>query len=346
MRKPKSKAGHRKACLPAVFVVAVALTAPLAGCRRSNPDGAAIRRPKVALVMKSLANEFFKTMEAGARKHHAEDPSAYELISNGIKDEQDVGKQFDLVEQMVARGVDAIVLAPADSRALIAAAVRAMKAGVVVINIDNRLDPAILKRKGVHIPFVGPSNRKGAELAGLHLAKTIGRGGKVAIIEGLPTADNAQLRRKGFEDAVAAGGLEVVAVQAGNWEMAKANQITSALLTEHPDLQGLMCANDSMALGAAAALKSAGREDAVRVVGFDNISAVKELVRDKRVLATVEQHGHRLAVFGIEYALQILAQRRGVADGSGNTGAHSGPPDRETPVELVTYETLTEGANP
>ena len=82
-----------------------------------------------------------------------------------------------------------------------------------------------------------------------------------------------------------------------------------------------------MALGAVAAVKEAGRAGQVLVVGFDNISAVRDLVRDGRVLATVDQHADQLAVFGIEYALDIL-------------GGQATPADRETPVDLVTAETL------
>jgi len=305
-------------------LIACLLAAAAAGCGRAGSrDG----MPTVALVMKSLANEFFKTMEDGARRHQARHAADYRLLANGIKDEQDVGRQIDLVGQMVAQGVDALVLAPADSRALVSALRRAADAGVVLVNIDNRLDPGVLAERGLSVPFVGPDNRKGARLAGAHLAKTLGPGARVAIIEGLPTADNAVQRRLGFEDAIREGQLELVASQAGNWEMSRGNQVAAALLTEHPALQGLLCANDSMALGAVAALRAAGRTGKVQVVGFDNITAVQALIRSGEILATVEQHAGELAVFGIEYALEIL-----------RTGA--APADRETPVDLITAQTL------
>jgi ribose transport system substrate-binding protein len=307
------------------FMTALLLAAG-AGCRRQEPEGAA-GMPTVALVMKSLANEFFKTMEEGARRHHAERRTEYRLIANGIKDEQDVGRQIDLVGQMVAQNVDALVLAPADSKALVSALRRAADAGVVLVNIDNKLDPAVLAERRLAVPFVGPDNRKGARLAGAHLAGVLGRGARVAIIEGLPTADNAVQRRLGFEDAISEGGLDLVASQAGNWEMSRGNQVAAALLTAHPGLQGLLCANDSMALGAVAAIRAAGRTGKVLVVGFDNISAVQDLVRTGEILATVEQHAGDLAAFGIDYALEIL-----------RTGA--APGDRETPVDLVTAGSL------
>jgi ribose transport system substrate-binding protein len=101
-------------------------------------------KPRVALIMKSLANEFFQTMEKGARDYQAEHASEFDLISNGIKNETDVGAQINLVNQMIAQRVDAIILAPADSKALIPVAKKAQQAGILVINIDNKFDASTL----------------------------------------------------------------------------------------------------------------------------------------------------------------------------------------------------------
>ncbi len=115
----------------------------------------------------------------------------------------------------------------------------------------------------------------------------------MAILEGVPGAYNAVEREIGFERAAAVMGLVVAASQPAFWETAKANQIASSLLTEIPDLKGFLCANDSMALGAVAAVKAAGREGQVLIAGFDNISAVRELVKNGRIVATADQHGDR-----------------------------------------------------
>ena len=285
-------------------------------------------KPVVALVMKSLANEFFKTMEDGARKHQVAHANQYELVATGIKDEQDVARQIELVEQMIARGVQAIVLAPADSRALVAVAQRAMDAGIVVVNIDNRFDAAVLAERRIAIPFVGPDNRKGARMVGQAVAQRLSRGDPIAILEGAPNAFNGIQRKLGFEDAAATAGLQIVRSQTAHWEAQRANQVVSALVSEHPEVKAVLCANDSMALGAVAALKAAGRGKDVLVGGFDNISAVQQLVRDGQILATADQHGDQLAVYGIEYALQMLHDRK------------ARPADRETPVDLITADTL------
>jgi ribose transport system substrate-binding protein len=298
-----------------------------AGCRKSDAPGTptapgAPARPRIALVMKSLANEFFLTMENGARAHQRAHAAEYDLLANGIKDELDVARQIDLVEQMIAQRVDAIVLAPADSKALVPVARKALDARIVVVNIDNKFDDAVLAEKQTRIPFVGPDNRKGARRVGEHLAKRLKPGDPVAIIEGPPNAFNGQQRKLGFADAIAAAGLKLVSAQSGYWETDKANQVAAAILTEHPDLKAFLCANDSMALGAVASLRAAGKTASVAVVGYDNISAVQALLKEGRMLATADQHADQIAVFGIEHALQLLKTR-------------STPADRETPVDLV-----------
>jgi ribose transport system substrate-binding protein len=275
-----------------------------------NVDAAeAAGKPKVALVMKSLANEFFQTMQAGARAHHQAHAADYDLIATGIKDEIDTAGQIRLVEQMLAQHVDALVIAPADSKALVPILQTAVSKGVIVINIDNRLDANALAEKRITVPFVGPDNRAGAKLAGDYLAQQLKVGDKVGIIEGVTTTVNAQQRTLGFRDAMNAKGLTVVAVQSGEWELQKGNTVAAALLREHPDLAALLCGNDTMALGAASAVKSAGKTGKVKIVGYDNIPAVKALLADGRMLATVDQFASEQAVSAIEVALKALAKK-------------------------------------
>lgn len=317
----------RVGALAVVAVLFFAGCKPQATSSDASTPSAAPGKPRVALIMKSLANEFFLTMENGAKAHQKAHADQYDLIANGIKDELDVSRQIDLVEQMVAQRVNAIVIAPADSKALVPVCLKAQKGGTIVINIDNKFDDAVLAQGGAKFPFVGPDNRKGAKAVGDHLATKLKPGDKVAIIEGAPNAFNAVQRKLGFEDAMNAGGMKIVSSQSGYWETEKANQVAAAVLGENPDLKAFLCANDSMALGAVAALRAAGKLDQVLVVGYDNIAAVKQLLQEGRVLATADQHADQLAVFGIEYALEMLKTK-------------AAPADRETPVELVTAASL------
>lgn len=304
----------------AAACLATALLIPAhAGAEGARP---AARKPTIVLLMKSLANEFFLTMEDGARRYWKDHRAEFDLVSRGIKDERDVEQQIQIVDQMIAQGVDAIVIAPADSKALVPVCAKARAEGIVVVNIDNKLDDDVLKSKGLRIPFVGPDNSRGAEAVGRYLAAHLRKGDKVSIIEGIPTALNAIERTRGFTNAMLLGGMNVVSVQTGLWEMDKASTVAAAMLTEYPDLKAILCGNDSMALGAVSAVKAAGRRE-VLVVGFDNISAVNVMLRKGTILATADQHADLIAVTGIQYALQAL-----------RTGVETS--DVETPVDLVT----------
>ena len=284
-------------------------------------------KPKVALVMKSLANEFFLTMEDGAKAYQKDHSGDFELISNGIKDETDTAGQTRIVEQMILAKVNALVIAPADSKAMVPVIKKAIDAGITVINIDNQLDPAVVKSKNITVPFVGPDNRKGARLVGEYLAKQLKAGDEVGIIEGVSTTTNAQARTAGFKDAMEAAQIKVVSLQSGDWEIDKGNKVAASILSEYPDVKALLAGNDSMAVGAVSAVRAAGKAGKVQVVGYDNINAIKPMLKDGRVLATADQFAARQAVFGIETALKII---KGEKVDSGANGVI------ETPVELVT----------
>ena len=296
----------------------------ISGCGSNESDTGASSdaKPKVALIMKSLANEFFVTMASAAELHQEQRQDAYDLIVNGIKNESDLAQQVALVDQMIGVGVDAIVIAPADSKALVPALARARENGIHVVNIDNRLDREVLAEYELVIPFIGPNNRKGARDAADFALEQLPEGANVVILEGVTTAQNAIDRRMGFEDAVAANGANLLTKQSAVWDQTKAAEVTAAILVRHPDVQLILAANDNMALGAASAVSFADLDHDVSIVGFDNISAVRPLLLDGRVLATVEQYGDQFAVNGIELALEMISGQAELVD-------------RETPLVVV-----------
>ena len=311
------------ASLKKVFSLLIALF--LFSCSNSSDSEQGVR---IALVMKSLANEFFATMAKGAEEHQQQTPGRYELIVNGIKDERDLSRQVAIVDEMVALRVDAIVIAPADSKALIPALKKAKAAGIVVVNIDNKLDQELLAKEQVKIPFVGPNNLTGAQRVGAVLADNLSPGDQVLMLEGTRTSFNAQQRARGFELAMKEADIEIVDSQSANWEMREANIITASMLTRYPDIKGILAGNDSMAMGALAAVKTIGKLGAIQIVGFDNISAVNQAIAAGEILATADQHADKLAAYGIDYALALLADEKAILA------------DRETPVDLVTAKDI------
>ena len=320
--------------LSILALVLSACAAPAAapeGQQPAAPAAAAGEKPVVGLVMKSLANEFFKIMEEGAVKY-AEDRGDFELIPVGMNSETDIDTQINAVENFITQGVDMVVLAPADSVGLVPSVKKALDAGITVVNFDVKLDDKALAEAGLtDLLFVGPDNEEGAYLSGIALGQKLGKGGKVVIVEGNPGADNAKMRKAGFERAALESGLEVLESTTAHWETEEANTLMTNLITKYPEMQGVMAANDSMALGVVKAIDAAGLTGKIDVVGFDNIPAAQDLIKQGKMLATIDQFGPDMAKNAIEIGFRIKA-------GEDLKGWI------KTPVQLVTAKELLAAA--
>lgn len=267
---------------------------------------------RLALVVKTRNNPFFTPMIEAAQAEA--EALGVELEVQAPPQESDKEQQFAMVQQLVAKGVDAILIAPADSKAIVPALVEAQQAGILVINLDNRVDAEAASAQGLDLAgYVGADNEAGGRLAGEQLVALLPAGAKVALLEGIRGADNAEARKRGFEAAVE-GQLEIVARESAEWDTAKAYAKFQSMLAAHPDLAGLFCANDKMALGAIQAIDEAGRAGSITVVGFDNIPDVKDLLAGEAMAATIEQHPDLMGRYGVRMAVGVLDQ--GYARGS------------------------------
>jgi len=272
-------------------------------------------KPIIGLVMKSLQAEFFQVMKKGALEY-AQNQNRFELVTVGTNTQTEIELQIDLIETLIAQKVDAMVVVPIDSKALVPVVVKAVKAGIKVINIDIKLDDRILAQSGVELTFVGPDNETASQMVGNVIAKKLSQGSKVIIIEGLQVAKNARQRKNGFLRAIKEYNLQLVASAACDWETDKAEKVFTELLTKYPDIEGVMCCNDAMALGVLKVLEKNGKLGEINVVGFDNDASIQPFIKNGSMLATVDIFSSQMAVKGIEYALKVL-------DGMENKGLYS-----------------------
>jgi ribose transport system substrate-binding protein len=203
--------------------------------------------------MKTLTNPFFVEMERGARR--AEQELGITLKVKTAAQETSIEQQIQLVEDLTAAKVAAIVIAPGDSQRLVPALKRAADAGIRTVNIDNRLDPDGVKQAGMSpVPFVSVDNRAGAHQAGKFLAEGINSTTEAAILEGIRSADNARQRTEGARAALQENPhIRLVASETANWKIDEAYAVTKSLFGKHPRIKLLFAANDMMAIGAASA---------------------------------------------------------------------------------------------
>lgn len=274
---------------------------------------------RIGLVMKSLQADFFKVMQQGAEDYVAQ-TGCCDLTCVGTATQTEIDRQVELVDQLTDAGMDAIVVVPIDSKALVAPVVRAVKKGIKVVNIDIKLDDDMLREAGVDVDFVGPDNLSAAYSVGKVLADKLAEGDKVILIEGLPVADNAQQRKAGFDKAIAERGLDCVASEPANWETSTAAELFERLYAAHPDVKAVFCCNDAMALGVIDVLKRAGRRPGeVMIVGFDNDAVMEPLLAEGWLLATIDAFASQMGVEGIKHALHLLDS------GAASTGHRSSP---------------------
>lgn len=233
------------------------------GCQRSS-------KPVVGVVPKGASHIFWQTVRAGAIK--AGEEFGFEVEWNAPTVEVDSSRQIEIVEAMVNRRLAGIVLAPVDARALVGIVERAQREGVPVTIFDSGIDT------DQYVSYVATDNEEGGRMAARRMGKILGGKGKVGVIGFMPGSASTMLRESGFEDELKQKfpEIEIVSVQFGMANRAKALAATENILTAHPDLAGLFADNESSSAGAVQALKSRGARN-VKLVAFD---ASEQLVAD------------------------------------------------------------------
>jgi len=265
----------------------------------------ATEQPTVALVMKTLTNPFFIEMERGARE--AEAAFDIDLVVRTAAQETSIEQQIEIIDNLISEEVDAIVIAPGDSEALIPVLKKAQDAGIVIVNIDNQLDPEFSETEGLaNVPFISVDNSAGAYLSAKYIADQVSEPVEAIILEGIRSAQNAQDRRAGAERAFAENeNITVVASETANWKIDEGYEVTKSLFEAHPDVSLVFAANDMMALGVVQYLQEAGRDD-VLVAGYDALDEALAAIEAGTLAVTIDQQAALQGYRGVELAVKML----------------------------------------
>ena len=217
-----------------------------------------------------------------------------------------IEEQIAIVQNMVAMNVDAIIISPIDSIALVSAVEEAYAAGIPVIAFDNEFDADAVARAGLPpIPFVGIDNEASAYLSAMYLVNYLGGEGRVAILEGLTGADNAILRANGGRRAFeSAPGIEIVASQAADWDTERGYAVMTNILQANPDIVGVFSSADPMSYGALRAIEDAGRKGQIAVASFDGLRPAIELIAAGELLATLDQNAPGISAMAVDVAMK------------------------------------------
>ena len=280
---------------------------------------------KIGFVPKSMSNPYFISMDEGIEAEAK--LQNVEVVVQAPEKETDVARQIQIIEDMITQQVDAILVTPAGAKELASVIKKANDAGIIVIDIDEKLDADMLATEGAHYDtYIASDNFLGGQLAAELMIEKLGGEGEVAILEGAPGHAVAIARAGGFNDGISKSNIKVVASQTANWARDEGFNVFQNMLTANPNIKGVFAASDLMALGASEAAQQAGRSDIV-IIGFDANDEAKEAVKNGTMAGTVAQDPELMGKTGVQLAIKAL---------NGETIS------KETPVEikLVTKETL------
>lgn len=248
----------------------------------------------LALVVSTLNNPFFVTLKDGAVKQAGE--MGYELIV--LDSQNDPAKELANVEDLIVRGVKAVLINPTDSDAVSNAIRLINRADIPVLTLDRGAS------HGKVASHIASDNVAGGKMAGDYMAEKLGKGAKVIQLEGLPGTSAARDRGAGFAEAVKANGFNVLASQPADFDRTKGLNVMENLLANYGDVQGVFAQNDEMALGAIRALQAAGKK--VVVVGFDGTDDGVAAVKRGDMAGTIAQQPALIGSLGVETADKVL----------------------------------------
>ena len=277
------------------------------------------------IIVPSQDNPFFKA-EADAASTEAQ-RLGYATRVDAHDD--DAYRQDNLIDAAIASNAAVIVLDNAGSDSSVSAVRRATDKGIPVFLIDREIEAS-----GIAKAQIIADNDQGARLVAGEFVRTLPATGDYAELLGRESDTNAQIRTKGFHavlDGVA--GLKLVSAQSANWSQAEAFQKTETMLQAHPSIAGIIAGNDTMALGAAAAVKSAGLKN-MKIVGFDGSPDAIAAIRMGELQATALQPAVYIARLAVDEADRYLK--------TGSTGEK----ERQiVPCDLVTKQNALDYGN-
>jgi ribose transport system substrate-binding protein len=256
--------------------------------------------PQILVSPKGLVLSFWVSVKQGADA--AGKDLGVDIIWKGPSLETDIAGQISIVEDNINKKVDAIVIAACDAEALIPVLKKADAAGIPIITIDSNINSDLPKT------FVATNSVAAAATAADVLADLIGGEGEVAMIPFVPGATTNIEREKGFLDIGLPKhpGLNLVAKQYSQTEIAKAVSVTEDMVTAHPNLKGIFAANESGTVGCAQALRSRGLAGKIKVVGFDASPNEIEALQDGTIDALIVQNPYKMGYLGVKSAVDVL----------------------------------------
>lgn len=263
------------------------------GCNHS-------RRRTIGVAPKGTSSVFWQSIYAGvvAAGHDLD----VDILWNGPPQETEFARQIQIVDSMINRRVDGIVLSPAESTALVGVVGRAAKAGIPVTIFDSALDSEN------YVTFVATDNLGAGELAAKTLSEMLGGSGPIALMKHVPGSASTGNREIGFHKAVTETytNIEIVAEQFCMSDRARALAVAEDFLTAHPKLKAIFCSSEAGTVGVARALESRNMVGKIKLLGFDGSPVLQEGLARGVIDALIIQDPYKIGYIGVRTIVEKL----------------------------------------
>ncbi len=277
----------------ALMMILMLMVSMFTGCQPKEEETTG-GSGKIGLIVSTLNNPFFVTLKEGAEAKAAD--LGIELVV--LDSQNDAAAELSNMEDLLTQGVDVILINPTDSDAVGNAIKAANAKGVPVITLDRGANA------GEVVTHIASDNVAGGLMAGEYVVELLGGKGKVVELEGIAGTSAARDRGKGFNDAIGASSIEVVAKQVADFDRTKGLSVMENILQAQPEIDAVFAHNDEMALGALKAIEAAGKN--IIVVGFDATDDAVKSVQDGKMAATVAQQPSLIGELGVDAAKKVM----------------------------------------
>jgi ribose transport system substrate-binding protein len=300
-RRRRVPAGVLVSCLLSAALVLAACGGSDNGSSTGSSSGSSASSGKkynMTLIAGVKGDEFYITMNCGAQ---AEAKKLGVNLNFQGPDKFDPAQQTPIVNAVAAKKPDAVLIAPTDTKAMFAPIKQLADGGSKIVLVDTTLD-----QPQMAVSQISSDNEGGGKQAAQTLAKLIGGSGKVFVNNVQPGISTTDARAKGFQEGAKAAGLTYLGQQFNNDDPAKAASITKSVLAKNPDLKGIFAANLFSAEGAATGVKEAGKQNQVKIVGFDAGPKQVADLKAGTVQALIAQKPADIGAQGVQQAYAAL----------------------------------------
>ena len=278
-----------------------------------------------AVILKTQATDFWVKMWKGVEAEAEAKGVKVDLYA--AQSEEDLEGQLAILESCISKGYKGIAIAPLSSVNVLPGIAEATEKGITIVDVDEKFDETELENQGgACVAYVSTDNVAVGNKGGQFIVDNVDEGAQVAIIEGKSgnqsSEDRAEGARKAFED----GGLDIIGSQAADWDRQTALDVATTYIQQNPDLKGIYCCNDGMALGAIQAVINADKVGEILVVGTDGDTEAVESIAAEQLSATVAQDPAQIGASSLDLLIDAVEN---------GTTAEVGTFPEKTPIDSV-----------